>query len=145
MIFTKNYQGKIRLTKTKELISTLYKNIKISSHSGFVPEKSSDIHKQYVFLYRINIENRSKNSIQLLSRYWSIRNGNGEVEDIYGPGVVGKKPIIKPNKIFTYESFCPLATPIGSMSGCFRMTSGSGIQFNTEVKKFTLIASSLLN
>jgi len=145
MIFTKNYQGKIRLTKTKELISTLHKNIKISSQSGFVPEKSSDIYRHYVFLYRINIENRSKNSIQLLSRYWSIRNGNGEVEDIYGPGVVGKKPIIKPNKTFTYESFCPLVTPIGSMNGYFRMTSSSGIQFNVEIKKFTLVASSLLN
>ena len=133
------------MTKTKELIFPLQKNIKISSHSSYASERSKEASKYFVFLYRIKIENRSKDSIQLLSRYWSIRNGNGEVEDFYGPGVVGKKPIIKPNKIFTYESFCPLMTPIGSMNGYFRMISGLGIQFNIEIKKFTLTASSLLN
>ena len=124
---------------------TLQENIKISSHSNYAPERSKETYKYFVFLYRIKIENRSKDSIQLLSRYWSIKNGNGEVEDVYGPGVVGKKPIIEPNKIFTYESFCPLVTPIGSMNGYFRMASGSGIQFNIKVKKFTLMAPSFLN
>ena len=124
---------------------TLQENIKISSHSNYAPERSKETYKYFVFLYRIKIENRSKDSIQLLSRYWSIKNGNGEVEDVYGPGVVGKKPIIEPNKIFTYESFCPLVTPIGSMNGYFRMASGSGIQFNIKVKKFTLMAPGLLN
>lgn len=34
-----------------------------------------------------------ENACQLDSRYWKITNANGNVEEVRGPGVVGKKPV----------------------------------------------------
>jgi len=81
----------------------------------------------------------------LISRYWHITDGSGLVEDIYGPGVVGKKPTIKPNTVFEYTSFCPLRTPVGSMRGSYGMVNETSEEFDVQVDRFRLIASQILN
>lgn len=83
--------------------------------------------------------------MQLLSRYWKITDGSGSSEDIYGPGVVGKNPTLSPKEIFSYSSFCPLRTPMGSMRGSYRMTDEHGVEFDVEIRPFRFIASQVLN
>ena len=120
-------------------------NIKIQTHPKFLPERSDPLKSYYFFSYRIKIVNNTETVVKLLSRYWKIKDGKGQTEDIHGPGVVGKTPNIKPNDFFEYTSFCPLQTPIGFMEGSYRMISENGKQFDVIIPQFKLIAPQFLN
>ena len=76
---------------------------------------------QWFFLYTITITNDGSETVQLLTRHWIITDGNGKVEEVRGPGVVGKQPILKPGESFEYTSGCPLTTPFGVMEGTYQM------------------------
>ena len=120
-------------------------NIKIQTHPEFLPERSQPHKSYYFFSYKIKIINNSEIGVRLLSRYWHIKDGKGQTEDIHGPGVVGKTPSIKPKDVFEYTSFCPLQTPIGFMEGSYRMISENGKQFDVDIPRFKLIAPQFLN
>ncbi len=120
-------------------------NIEILTRPNYLPDRSDPIKSYYFFSYQIKIVNRSVETIQLLSRYWHIVDGQGRAEDIYGPGVVGKTPILKPNDLFEYTSFCPLPTPLGFMEGSYRMLDESGKEFDVPIERFQLVAPQVLN
>ncbi len=120
-------------------------NIEIVTSPHYLPERSDPIKSYYFFSYQIKIINRSVETVQLLSRYWHITDGQGREEDIYGPGVVGKTPILKPSDFFEYTSFCPLPTPLGFMEGSYRMLDESGEEFDVEIEQFQLVAHQVLN
>ena len=120
-------------------------NIEILTRPDYLPDRSDPIKSYYFFSYQIKIVNRSVETIQLLSRYWHIVDGQGRAEDIYGPGVVGKTPILKPNDLFQYTSFCPLPTPLGFMEGSYRMLDESGKEFDVPIERFQLVAPQVLN
>tara|TARA_Y100000768_G_scaffold119619_1_gene88358 strand:- start:4632 stop:5003 length:372 start_codon:yes stop_codon:yes gene_type:complete len=120
-------------------------NIEIFTSPDYLPDRSDPIKSYYFFSYQIKIVNRSVETIQLLSRYWHIVDGQGRAEDIYGPGVVGKTPILKPNDLFEYTSFCPLPTPLGFMEGSYRMLDESGKEFDVPIERFQLVAPQVLN
>ena len=119
--------------------------IKIQAHPEFLPERSQPDKSYYFFSYKIKIINNSEIGVKLLSRYWHIKDGKGQTEDIHGPGVVGKTPSIKPKDVFEYTSFCPLQTPIGFMEGSYRMISENGKHFDVAIPRFKLIAPQFLN
>ena len=120
-------------------------NIEIFTSPDYLPDRSDPIKSYYFFSYQIKIVNRSVETVQLISRYWHIVDGQGRVEDIYGPGVVGKTPILKPNDLFEYTSFCPLPTPLGFMEGSYRMLDESGKEFDVPIERFQLVAPQVLN
>ena len=108
-------------------------NINIKVETSFIKERSSPAIPVYMFSYNIEIKNNQEAEVQLISRYWHITDGDNHIEEVRGPGVVGKQPIIQPNKIFKYSSFCPLRTPFGVMHGYFQMENSKGDQFNALV------------
>ena len=120
-------------------------SIKIQAHPEFLPERSQPDKSYYFFSYNIKIINNSEIGVKLLSRYWHIKDGKGQTEDVHGPGVVGKTPSIKPKGVFEYTSFCPLQTPIGFMEGSYRMISENGKEFDAAIPRFKLVASQFLN
>ena len=120
-------------------------SIKIQAHPEFLPERSQPDKSYYFFSYNIKIINNSEIGVKLLSRYWHIKDGKGQTEDVHGPGVVGKTPSIKPKGVFEYTSFCPLQTPLGFMEGSYRMISENGKQFDVDIPRFKLIAPQFLN
>ena len=120
-------------------------SIKIQAHPEFLPERSQPDKSYYFFSYNIKIINNSEIGVKLLSRYWHIKDGKGQTEDVHGPGGVGKTPSIKPKAVFEYTSFCPLQTPIGFMEGSYRMISENGKQFDVDIPRFKLIAPQFLN
>tara|TARA_B100000214_G_scaffold188115_1_gene135762 strand:+ start:2032 stop:2403 length:372 start_codon:yes stop_codon:yes gene_type:complete len=120
-------------------------NIKVTSETKYIPDRSSQIKSYYFFSYKITIKNNTPNSVQLLSRYWHIIDGNGMCEDIHGPGVVGRFPLINPGGFYDYTSFCPLKTPIGFMEGSFRMKTKNDNEFDIKIDRFRLMANQLLN
>ena len=120
-------------------------SIEITVKPNYVPERSNPVRSYYLFSYHITILNRGGNQVELLSRYWHITDGQGNTEDIHGPGVVGEQPKLSPGEYFEYTSFCPLPTPMGFMEGSFRMIDGSGNEFEAIIKPFRLVAPQVLN
>ena len=47
----------------------------------------------------------------------------GRRQEVRGPGVVGKQPVLKPGESFEYTSGVPLPTPSGFMTGSYGMVS----------------------
>jgi len=120
-------------------------NINIKVESGFIKERSSIANHIYLFSYNIEIYNRRTEAVQLLSRYWHIKDGNGHIEEIRGPGVVGLKPIIKSEEIFKYSSYCPLKTPFGVMRGSFQMKNSQNSHFDVLISPFSLTVPDYIN
>lgn len=78
---------------------------------------------RYFFRYRVRILNASPATVQLLSRAWTIRDLDGRVTSVQGPGVVGAFPTLAPNESYEYSSAVPLHTPIGTQSGHYVFVS----------------------
>lgn len=92
----------------------------------------------YVWAYHISIENQSQETVRLISRYWHITDGYGQVQEVRGPGVVGKQPELKPGQRFKYTSGTQLKSPSGIMVGHYHMLSSSGEPFNIDIPAFSL-------
>jgi len=118
--------------------------VKIKVSSKFLPERSNPLKSKFFFSYAVNIHNTANKTVQLLSRYWRITDGNGNSEEIYGPGVVGQTPVIKPMESFKYSSFCGIVTPVGFMEGRYRMNDGRK-EVDVLIDAFQLTANEYLN
>jgi ApaG protein len=118
--------------------SQLSRNIRVSVETKYTPERSQTARGVYSFQYNIQIKNEGSKTVQLISRHWVITDAHGEVEEVRGPGVVGKQPILRPGESFEYASRCPLRTPFGSMYGTYQMTSSDGEEFDVEIPAFAL-------
>lgn len=96
-----------------------------------------DQHKN-IFVYTVSIENVGERWAQLESRYWRIIDGDGEADEVEGPGVVGEFPALAPGQVHRYRSFCPLDTHWGSMEGYFVFQRRDGSRFKAVVGRFFL-------
>ncbi len=114
------------------------RGVRVHVESEYAPEQSRPSQQQWFFLYTITISNEGSERVQLLTRHWVITDGTGHVEEVRGPGVVGKQPVLGPGESFTYTSGCPLATPFGVMEGTYQMVSDAGEQFEVRIAPFTL-------
>ena len=76
--------------------------------------------------------------MQLRSRHWKITDGLGRLQEVKGPGVVGKTPMLRPGDVFEYTSGTPLSTPSGIMAGTYQMVSEQGEKFDIEIPTFSL-------
>lgn len=95
---------------------------------------------RWVFAYTVEIENGSRDTVQLRARYWQITDAHGHVDEVRGPGVVGEEPILSPGDSFTYTSGCPLPTPSGIMRGHYLMETLDGRGFEVVIPAFSLDA-----
>ncbi|MEC9342780.1 MAG: Co2+/Mg2+ efflux protein ApaG [Pseudomonadota bacterium] len=104
----------------------------------YIDERSAPEEGRYFWAYQVTIENHGDTTVQLISRYWHIVDGNGAVEEVRGPGVVGEQPVLRPGDSFEYTSGCPLTTPSGFMRGSYTMTSETGESFDIAIPAFPL-------
>jgi ApaG protein len=114
------------------------RNIAISVRPFFLEEQSAPERRHYVWAYRVNIENRGPETVQLLNRHWRITDKLGRLQEVKGPGVIGEQPVLKPGESFDYTSGCPLETPSGIMVGTYEMTTPAGERFLVEIPAFSL-------
>lgn len=123
---------------------TVTAGVRVKIQSTYRPAESSPQHGQYFFSYQVVITNESDEVVQLRHRHWVIRDANGKVEEVRGPGVVGVQPILLPGKSFEYDSACPLRTPMGTMEGEYEMMRWSEVDgqfmsaFEVNVGRFKL-------
>ncbi|RCU49946.1 Co2+/Mg2+ efflux protein ApaG [Corallincola luteus] len=113
-------------------------SVSITIEPAFMEEHSAPEKQHYLFSYTITIENLGDEAFQLLERNWIITDGNGESNEVHGPGVVGEQPVIEPNESYQYTSSAAFATPIGFMEGHYLMQTASGAQFDAPIPAFRL-------
>lgn len=116
------------------------RDIQITVRPEYLPERSSPKDGEYFWTYTIEIINLGRVPAQLVSRHWKITDANGRVEEVRGPGVVGKQPVLRQGERFEYTSGVPLSTPSGLMAGTYQMVAEDGDQFDAEVPAFSLDA-----
>ena len=113
-------------------------SIRVQVTAQYSPEHSQPHQNKWFFLYTVEISNEGSETVQLISRHWIITDANHQVEEVRGPGVVGKQPVLAPGESFQYTSGCPLPTPFGSMRGTYQMVTGNGERFDVEIAAFAL-------
>lgn len=112
--------------------------IQVTVTPQYLPDRSDPEKSQFVWAYFVRIENKGDIAVQLRSRYWKITDGHGRTQEVRGPGVVGKTPVLRPGDVFEYNSGTPLPTPSGFMGGTYQMVNESGENFDIEIPTFSL-------
>ena len=94
-------------------------SVKIHVKTWFRSDLSNPEENQYFYNYRIYIENKGNEPIQLLHRHWMVEQLIYGIQHVDGPGVVGEQPLIHPGERYEYVSGCEFWMPIGRMSGFY--------------------------
>ena len=118
--------------------SATTRRISVSVDPTYLDDQSAPEQSHFVWAYRIVIENRGAETVQLRSRHWRITNARGELHEVRGPGVVGEQPRLEPGDAFEYMSHVPLKTPSGIMTGSYQMETRDGESFDVEIPAFSL-------
>ena len=116
----------------------LTRGVRVRVEAEYAADQSQPGKSEWFFRYTVKITNEGPDTLQLLTRHWIITDGTGHIEEVRGPGVVGKQPTLRPGESFEYTSGCPLATPFGVMEGTYQMMSESGERFDARIAPFTL-------
>ncbi len=119
--------------------------IRVDVRSKYLADQSAPRQQRYVFAYTIRIRNEGSEPAALRSRHWVITDGNDKVEEVRGPGVVGRQPRLAPGEEFEYTSGCVLATPRGEMHGEYQMVREDGRAFDATIAPFALALPHSLN
>jgi ApaG protein len=126
---------------------TTTRGIRIEVQSEYLADRSlhERDHDTWYFAYHVRISNVGAESAQLVSREWIITDGDGNVQRVQGPGVVGEFPLLEPGQSFEYTSFCPLPTSMGTMQGAYTMRTRTGERFDAVIEPFTLAVPGVVN
>ena len=132
--------------RSTRMIQQITRGIKISIETNFEGTFYKNYRVHFAFGYQITIENQSKDSVQLTSRFWKIKDALNRTEIVEGEGVIGQKPVIKPGESHTYKSGCLLTSPFGAMSGFYSMINFTSTRkFRVAIPSFKLSAPFALN
>ena len=113
-------------------------SVRVAVTARYLKNRSDPLRLRYLFSYRVTISNEGNVPVQLLTRRWCIRNAHDGLQVVEGVGVIGDTPVIEPGGHHAYESYCPLDTEFGTMSGSYGMTTDDGHQFDAEIGVFSL-------
>jgi ApaG protein len=128
------------------MISKISEGVKISVETFYQPEYSNPVTSEFMFAYRITIENHNSFSIQLLRRHWYIFDSNSDYREVEGEGVVGVQPKIAPGESYQYISGCNLRSEMGKMHGVYFMDNSDSRQsFLVNIPSFEMVVPFKLN
>ena len=128
------------------MISKISGGVKISVETFYQPEYSNPLNSEFMFAYKITIENNNDFPVKLLRRHWYIYDSDGSVREVEGEGVVGVQPQINPGDSYQYISGCNLRSEIGKMYGTYLMENINNIKsFDVIIPAFEMCAPLKLN
>jgi len=113
--------------------------ITVDAVSRYLEKQSDPSNNRYAFSYTITLTNNGNIAAQLKGRRWLIIDGNEQVQEVVGEGVVGEFPYLKPGESYEYSSGTMLETPTGTMEGSYQMVSDSGYHFEAPIPLFALV------
>ena len=103
------------------MVSKISEGVEVSVEIFYQSDYSKPLNQEFMFAYRVTIENHNTFSIKLMRRHWFIFDSNGEHKEVEGEGVIGIQPILQPNENYQYVSGCNLKTEMGKMHGTYLM------------------------
>ena len=118
--------------------SVVTEGIRVSVQSQYLEDRSAPEEGSFAFAYQVTIANEGHGRVQLMRRHWIITDGNGEVREVEGPGVVGEQPVLNAGEEHQYTSGAVLQTPIGTMEGTYEMHEPDGRTFKAVIPRFQL-------
>ena len=122
------------------MVSKISEGVKISVETFYQQDYSNPIQSEYMFAYRITIENHNDFPVKLHSRHWFIFDSDGSYREVEGEGVVGMQPTIESGEEYQYVSGCNLHTEIGRMHGTYLMENlQNKQQFEVNIPAFEMI------
>ncbi len=101
------------------MVSKISEGVSISVETFYQAEYSNPAGSEYMFAYRVTVENINAFPIKLLSRHWYIFDSNGTERQVEGEGVIGMQPSIESGKTYQYISGCNLRSELGKMHGSY--------------------------
>ncbi len=120
--------------------------IKISIETFYQQDYSNPLNNEFMFAYRITIENTNDFTVKLLRRHWHIFDSNGSIREVEGEGVVGVQPLIHPGDQYQYVSGCNLKSEMGKMYGSYLFENiNNGTSFSVLIPPFEMMVPSRLN
>jgi ApaG protein len=128
------------------MTSKISGGVKITVETYYQPEYSNPLNSEFMFAYKITIENNNLFPVKLLSRHWHIYDSNGSIREVEGDGVVGVQPQIAPGAFYEYISGCNLRSEMGKMLGTYLMENVHNKQkFKVIVPAFEMWAPFKMN
>lgn len=123
------------------MVSKLTDGVKISVEQFYQPEYSNPVQGEFMFAYRITIENNNAFPVQLLRRHWWIVDSNADKREVEGEGVIGVQPVIAPGEKYQYISGSNLKSEFGVMTGTYLMENlVSKQRFEVKIPAFQMEA-----
>jgi ApaG protein len=119
--------------------------IDVSVNPTYLADQSQPEQNRFAFAYRVTIENRGTLTAQLLSRHWLITDGDGQVQEVRGAGVVGEQPVLAPGQQHVYTSGTLMASRVGTMQGSYQMLAEDGHRFDAVIAPFRLAVPGALH
>ncbi len=120
--------------------------VKVTVETFYQPEYSNVLNNEFMFAYKITIENNNPFAIKLLRRHWHIYDSNGSFREVEGEGVVGVQPQIQPGETYEYISGCNLRSEMGKMHGLYLMQNIVNYKkFDVIIPSFEMIVPFKLN
>ncbi|MBR2649620.1 MAG: Co2+/Mg2+ efflux protein ApaG [Sediminibacterium sp.] len=128
------------------MISKISEGIEITVETFYQDDYSNPMKGEFMFAYRITIENHNKFTVKLLRRKWVIFDSNAEKREVEGEGVVGVQPVLSAGESYQYVSGCNLKTEMGKMYGHYDMENQYNKEiFSVKIPAFELVAPAKLN
>lgn len=128
------------------MVQQVTEGVSVTVETFYQPNQSNPVNSEFLFAYRITIENLSTMPVQLISRHWHIVDSNGTEREVEGEGVVGQQPIIQPGENYQYVSAANLRSDIGKMYGTYQMVNlYNKKSFEVTIPEFQLIAPFKMN
>ena len=124
------------------MTSMISEGVEVSVESFYQPDYSNPISAEFMFAYRITIENHNQFPVKLLRRHWHIFDSNGQNREVEGEGVVGIQPVLNPGERYQYVSGCNLRTEMGKMYGTYLMENSNNKKEFHAISRVSITASS---
>ena len=133
-------------SKLLVMVSKISEGIEISVETFYQPDYSNPVSGEYMFAYRITIENHNNFPVKLHRRHWYIIDSNGNNREVEGEGVVGVQPTLQPTERYQYVSGCNLRSEMGKMHGTYLMENlFNKTSFEVNIPVFEMIVPFKMN
>jgi ApaG protein len=124
--------------------TAITEHIRVTVQATYLDDRSAPDDNSFAFAYQVTIANEGHGRVQLMRRHWIITDGNGEVREVEGPGVVGEQPVLDDGDAHQYTSGAVLTTPVGTMEGTYEMHEPDGRVFRATIPRFALTKPGVL-
>ena len=121
------------------MVSLISEGVEVSVETFYQQDYSNPMQSEYMFAYRIAIENHNSFPVKLHRRHWYIFDSTGSTREVEGEGVVGVQPVLSPGEKYQYVSGCNLKTEMGKMHGTYQMENLNSKQlFDVNIPSFEM-------